>query len=98
MSCICLLGDNFHPGCRLRATAMVAQLFRRPENLQTLLGHPSLVGALSRVLAEDYQKSIDLEIYIMSCLFSISMWSDFHNLLTENRVGELTLNVREGGG
>lgn len=80
---------------RIRATAMIAQLFRRPEYYPTLLGHQSLVGALARVLSEDYQRSIDLEINIMSCLFAISIISDFHPLLIENRVGELTMNVSQ---
>jgi len=78
---------------RVRATAMISHLFRTPEHLPELLDHPALVGALARVLRDDWMKSIDLEIYIVSSFFAVSLWNNLHDRLVEHLVGKITIDV-----
>ena len=46
----------------------------------------SLLLALSRVLRDDWKKSIDLTTNIMFFFFCFSTFSDFHRLLTQHKV------------
>ncbi|CAG9461545.1 unnamed protein product [Pedinophyceae sp. YPF-701] len=78
---------------RLRGTALVAALFRRVDNIPDLLEHPSVLGALTRVLRDDFKRSIDLAINVVSAMFAISLWSNFHGLLLSNQVGVLVLDI-----
>jgi len=78
---------------RVRASALISHLFRVPEHLPVLLDHPALVGALARVLRDDWMKSIDLEIYIVSSFFAVSLWSNFHDRLLEHLVGKITIDI-----
>ena len=80
---------------RIRYSAMISTLFRHPSNLPTLLDNPALFGALARVLRDDWKKSIDLEIYIISAFFAVSLWSNLHSRLVENLVGKITVDIIE---
>ena len=46
----------------------------------------SLLLALSRVLRDDWKKSIDLTTNIIYIFFCFSTFSDFHRLLTQHKV------------
>jgi len=78
---------------KVRATGMIAQLFRKTENFEELLQHDTLVQTLARMMREDMKKSIDLCINVVSVFFSISNFSQFHPLVMDNQIGALTMDL-----
>ncbi|KAG2449627.1 hypothetical protein HYH02_005160 [Chlamydomonas schloesseri] len=78
---------------KVRATGMIAQLFRNTENFEVLLSHETLLQTLSRVLREDGKRSIDLCTNIISVFFSVSNFTQFHGLIMQNQVGALTMDL-----
>ncbi|GIL78094.1 hypothetical protein Vretimale_7500 [Volvox reticuliferus] len=78
---------------KVRATGMIAQLFRNTENFETLLSHETLLQTLARVLREDGKRSIDLCTNIVSVFFSVSNFTQFHGLIMQNQVGALTMDL-----
>lgn len=53
----------------------------------------SLLLALSRVLRDDWKKSIDLTTNIIYVFFCFSTFTDFHKMLTRHKVCTLTLTL-----
>ncbi|KXZ50592.1 hypothetical protein GPECTOR_16g767 [Gonium pectorale] len=78
---------------KVRATGMIAQLFRNTENFETLLSHETLLQTLARVLREEGKRSIDLCTNIISVFFSVSNFTQFHGLIMQNQVGALTMDL-----
>jgi hypothetical protein len=78
---------------QVKATFMIAQLARSTENLEVLLMSENLLNGLSRVLREDGRKSIDLAINIISVFFSFSHFSQFHQVLLEHQIGDMTMRL-----
>ncbi|EFJ41855.1 hypothetical protein VOLCADRAFT_77409 [Volvox carteri f. nagariensis] len=78
---------------KVRATGMIAQLFRNTENFETLLTHETLLQTLARVLREDGKRSIDLCTNIVSVFFSVSNFTQFHGVIMQNQVGALTMDL-----
>lgn len=50
---------------------------------------------LSRVLREDYKRSLDLCINIVSAFFSISNFSQLHQLISDQQIGVLCIELIE---
>ncbi|KAK9831721.1 hypothetical protein WJX74_007221 [Apatococcus lobatus] len=80
-------------GDRVRGAASIAALFRRADNLDALLAHPSLLQALVRGLREDAHRSLDLALNLTSVLAAISAFSNLHQRLFENHAGGLALSL-----
>mmetsp|Transcript_18844 Transcript_18844/g.45016 ORF Transcript_18844/g.45016 Transcript_18844/m.45016 type:complete len:791 (+) Transcript_18844:200-2572(+) len=78
---------------KIVATSQIAQLFRNPEYLDTLLSHEALIGALARVLREDGKRSIDLCTNIVTVFFSLSNFSQFHPMIMEQQMGAMTMDI-----
>ncbi|GBG72063.1 hypothetical protein CBR_g10998 [Chara braunii] len=78
---------------KIKASSMVCQLARRTENMEGLLAHTTLIGALARVLREDGRKSLDLCRNIISLFFAFSNFSQFHHVILEHQVGNMTMNI-----
>lgn len=78
---------------KVRATGMIAQLFRHTENFEPLLSHETLLQTLARLMREEMKRSIDLCINIVSVFFSISNFSQFHQIIMDNQVGALTMDL-----
>jgi hypothetical protein len=76
---------------KVRATGLVAQLFRQTEHFESLLAHESLLQTLARIMREEMKRSIDLCINIISVFFSVSNFSQFHQLIMDNQVCGLRL-------
>ncbi|MBN3289540.1 KIFA3 protein, partial [Polypterus senegalus] len=59
---------------KVRGSALILQLARNPDNLEELLQNETALGALARVLREDWKQSVDLAtniIYIFFCFSSL---------------------------
>ena len=55
----------------------------------------TIVGALARVLREDWKKSTDLATNIIYVFFCFSSFSQFHGVISHFKIGALTMNIIE---
>ena len=78
---------------KVDATLHVAALARRAENLDALADHPTLPQTLARVLREDGRRSVDLATNIVSVFFALSNFSQYHPLISQNQLGDMTMRV-----
>lgn len=74
-------------GAKAAAAAAVAQLCRDPGALPALLGHPSLLAALARLLREDARRSDELAVSLLAAFYALSHLPEAHGLLA--KVGAL---------
>lgn len=80
---------------KTRGTSLILQLARNPDNLAELIDNEMVLGALSRVLREDWKKSIDLCTNIIYIFFCFSSFSDFHSILLQYKIGSSCLQIIE---
>ena len=76
-----------------RGTYHISRLAAQPETLPLLLEHETLLGALSRVLREEGRKSVTLTFNILYTFFSISHFSEFHQLIIRHQIGDMTMRI-----
>ena len=55
----------------------------------------SLMSALSRVLREDGRKSMELVSNIIYIFFCFSNFSEFHQIITANKLGDMCLRIAD---
>lgn len=84
-------------GLRLqeRGTAMILKLCRDVINLEQLIQNSTVMGALTRVLQEEYKKSIDLTFNILRIFLAFSNFMEMHSLMANYRIGVLTMKAIE---
>ena len=80
---------------KVKGTSLILQLARNPDNLAELVENEMLLGALSRVLREDWKRSIDLCTNIIYIFFCFSSFSTFHAVLFQYKIGSTCLQVIE---
>ena len=81
---------------KLRGTEKILKLCGHVGHLEHLVQHHTLMGALSRVLAEDYRKSADLTYNITRIFLSFSNFVEMHAILSQRRAA--SSSARVGGG
>ena len=62
-------------------------------NLEILIQNSTLMGALTRVLQEEYKRSVMLTFNILRIFLAFSNFSEMHSLLADYKIGSLTLKV-----
>jgi len=80
---------------KVKGTALILQLARTPDNLEELAQNETLLGALARVLSEDWRKSTELSTNIVYIFFCFSSFSQFHSVITHFKIGGLTMSILE---
>lgn len=80
---------------QVRGTGMILQLCRDVMNLEVLIQNSTVMGALTRVLTEEFKKSTELTFNILRIFLSFSNFLEMHGLLANYRVGMLTMKVVE---
>lgn len=80
-------------GVKVSGTSRIFQLSKDVMNVKSLVENETLVGALTRVLREDWKKSYDLATNIVSIFFNFSAYSDFHSVLAEYKIGTLCMQL-----
>lgn len=80
---------------RIKGSAFILQLARNPDNLEELEKNEAVLSALSRVLREDWRKSLDLSTNIIYVFFCFSTYSRFHNVIVQYKIGSLCMEVIE---
>ena len=86
-----LLYEGIHE--KIKATNFILQLARQPENLSTLIRNEVLIGALARVLRDEWKKCMDLTKNIIYIFFCFSSFSCYHVLVSKYKIGSLCLQV-----
>ena len=80
---------------QVRGTGMILKLCRDIMNLEALIQNSTVMGALTRVLTEEFKKSTELTFNILRIFLSFSNFMEMHGLLANYRVGMLTLKAIE---
>lgn len=80
---------------KIRGATLILHLARNPDNLEELLQNETALGALARVLREDWKQSVDLATTIIYVFFCFSSFSQFHGLITHYKIGALCMNIVE---
>ncbi|XP_013883504.1 kinesin-associated protein 3 [Austrofundulus limnaeus] len=80
---------------KIRGAALILQLARNPDNLEELLHNEAALGALARVLREDWKQSVELAAIIIYIFFCFSSFSQFHGVVSHYKIGALCMGVVE---
>ncbi|CAB1323879.1 unnamed protein product [Coregonus sp. 'balchen'] len=80
---------------KVRGATLILHLARNPDNLEELLQNEMALGALARVLREDWKQSVDMATTIIYIFFCFSSFSQFHGLVTHYKIGALCMNIIE---
>nr|CAB3259116.1 kinesin-associated protein 3 [Phallusia mammillata] len=80
---------------KIKASALLLQLTRNPDNLEELIQHNTVLGALTRVLREDWRKSVELSTNIMYIFFCFSSFAQFHHIIAHYKIGALSMTIAE---
>ncbi|XP_055363761.1 kinesin-associated protein 3a isoform X2 [Betta splendens] len=80
---------------KIRGATLILQLARNPDNLEELIQNQTVLGALARVLREEWKQSVDLATTIVYVFFCFSSFSQFHVLVTHFKIGALCMNIIE---
>ncbi|KAM3865669.1 kinesin-associated protein 3-like [Diretmus argenteus] len=80
---------------KIRGSALVLQLARNPDNLEELLHNETVLGALARVLREDWKQSVELATIIIYIFFCFSSFSPFHAVVSHYKIGALCMSAVE---
>uniref|UniRef100_A0A673WG09 Kinesin-associated protein 3a n=1 Tax=Salmo trutta TaxID=8032 RepID=A0A673WG09_SALTR len=80
---------------KVRGATLILHLARNPDNLEELLQNETALGALARVLREDWKQSVDLATTIIYVFFCFSSFSQFHGQVTHYKIGALCMNIIE---
>ncbi|KAJ1451613.1 kinesin-associated protein-domain-containing protein [Pelagophyceae sp. CCMP2097] len=80
---------------KVRGTRKILALCRHVGHLEDLVQRHTLMGALSRVLAEDHRRSHELSFNIIRIFIAFSNFVEMHSLLSNYRVGAICCDVLE---
>ncbi|RVE62035.1 hypothetical protein OJAV_G00173320 [Oryzias javanicus] len=80
---------------KIRGSALILQLARNPDNLEELLHNEAALGALARILREDWKQSVELATIIIYIFFCFSSFSQFHAVVSHYKIGALCMTVVE---
>jgi hypothetical protein len=80
---------------QIYGTSMILKLCREILNLEQLIQNPTVMGALTRVLQEDFKKSSELTLNILKIFLSFSNFIEMHTLMANYRIGLLTMKAIE---
>jgi len=72
---------------------MILKLCRDVMNLEQLIQNNTVMGALTRVLQEEYKKSVDLSFNILRIFLAFSNFMEMHSLMANYKIGVLTMKV-----
>ncbi|XP_047515958.1 kinesin-associated protein 3 [Pieris napi] len=78
---------------KIKGSALILQLARNPENLVELARNEALLSALSRVLREEWKRSIELSTNIVYTFFCFSTYIEFHSVIIQYKIGSLCMDV-----
>ncbi|KAG7311591.1 hypothetical protein JYU34_002639 [Plutella xylostella] len=78
---------------KIKGSALILQLARNPDNLIELARNEALLSALSRVLREEWKRSVELSTNIVYTFFCFSTYNEFHPIIIQYKIGSLCMDV-----
>jgi hypothetical protein len=70
-------------------------LAKQPMLLPSFVNNATLIGALTRVLREDWKKNMDLVLVLLQIFFCMSHFTQMHAMLSNGRIGDLSMRIVE---
>lgn len=61
--------------------------------MEFMLEHETLFCTVARTLRDDYKKSIDLTLYLLNIFQAYSNFTQFHEFLSTNQIGDTTMKI-----
>lgn len=86
-------GDDQTP--KIQGTAKLLELCEQVEGLELLVQNQTLMGALTRVLQDEFKRSLELTFNILRIFLACSNYLEMHNILSHHKVGLHTMKVIE---
>lgn len=80
---------------KIKATAMILQLVRIPDNMEDLAQNERMLSALARELRDNGRKSIQLATNVVQIFFFFSSFSNFHDIIALHKLGHACLTIVE---
>ncbi len=78
---------------KIKGSNMILQLCKDSSNLDELTKNESLLCVLSRVLRDDWKKSLDLSINLVSIFQKFSEYAVFHHIILQQKIGSLCIEL-----
>lgn len=78
---------------KAKAAALFLQLSQNHGNLQKLIENETLMGALVRVLRDDWKKSFELATNIVALFYNLSIYMNFQPVLAHHKIGALSMQI-----
>lgn len=78
---------------KIKGSNLILQLCKDSSNLDELTKNESLLSVLSRVLREDWKKSLDLSVNLVGVFQKFSEYSIFHHILLQQKIGSLCIEI-----
>ncbi|CAL4128904.1 unnamed protein product, partial [Meganyctiphanes norvegica] len=66
------------------------------KNVKGIRSNQTVLGALARVLREDWKKSLDLSYNVVYTFFCFSVFSNFHTVISHFKIGSLCMDIIDG--
>jgi hypothetical protein len=72
---------------QIRGTAMILKLCKEVMLLEQLIQNSTVMGALTRMLQDDFKKSTELTFNILRIFLAFSNFVEMHKLMSDYRIG-----------
>jgi len=86
-------GSDLELDSKIKGTEMIMKLCHKTENLEILIQNRVLMSALSRILSEEFHRSVELTFNISRIFFAFSCFVEMHPTLSSYRVGLSAMNI-----
>ncbi|XP_022705922.1 kinesin-associated protein 3-like isoform X3 [Varroa jacobsoni] len=89
--------DNLYEDERkVDASSKILYLAQNTENLEALIKHEVLLGALARTLREEGHRNYSLASNILNFFQCLSRFTTFASVIADHKVGSLTMELLQG--
>lgn len=78
---------------KIKGSHLILLLCKDASNLDELTKNESLASVLSRVLREDWKKSVDLAVNLVGIFEKFSEYSAFHKVVLQHKIGSLCIEI-----
>ena len=86
-------GSDLELDSKIKGTEMIMKLCHNTENLEILIQNRVLISALSRILSEEFHRSVELTFNISRIFFAFSCFVEMHPTLSSYRVGLSAMKI-----
>lgn len=79
---------------KIKGSTLILQLAKDTNNLEELSRSETVLSALSRVLREDWKKSVDLSCNIIHVFYCFSVFYQFHEpIILQYKIGSICIEI-----